>query len=367
MSKKSLNAILEEFDLTMIEYQNSKNIIVKDSYGYKYKLILSNMQNRNKLPHLFRGNPFAVENIRTYLFINNTNLILLSDKYVNCKQKLEVLCTKHLDKGVQYKSLDDIVSGSYCKYCGIEKRGKIFRISDASIKKRCEELGLIYVDRYVKNKGTWVKFKCPKHLSKGTQEAAWDHFRNCSLGCVYCAGRYKTTEDFICEMHEINQNIEIIGTYSGSENPVKCKCKICGHEWSPIGRSLKCGQGCPACTSSKGEIAIRQFLNNHDIKFVSEKTFDDCFYLEKLRFDFFLTNTNILIEYDGEQHFTPVDFANKGLEWANKNFELNKIKDCIKDDYCENNNLKLIRIPYWEYNNIEEILTSELSDVFLLN
>ena len=356
-----LNKILSEFNLILIEYINSKNIIVEDNIGYKYKINLCNIKNRNKLPHLFKKNLFVIDNIKNYLKINDIELTLLSEEYVDCKHKLEFICNKHKDKGVQYKTLDDIINGKqYCRYCGIEKRGEKYRISNEVIQKRCDELGLIYVDRYIKNQETWVQFKCKTHLDKGIQDIGWYHLKTCAVGCAYCTGRYKTTEDFKKEMQNINPDIEIIGEYFGSEKSVKCKCKVCGYEWNPIGRSLKYGQGCPACTFSKGEIKIGKILDENKIKYTTQKTFDDCVYKEKLRFDFYLPYYNILIEYDGEQHFRPVDFANKGLEWATKIFEYNQIKDKIKNDYCKDNNIRLIRIPYWEFNNIETILASEI-------
>lgn len=358
---KNLKEILSKFNLILIEYINSKNIIVKDSVGYQYKINLCNIKNRNKLPHLFRNNPFAIENIRNYLKINNIGLTLLSEEYIDCKHKLEFICNNHKDKGVIYQTLDGIInSHQYCRYCGIEKRGEKYRISDEVIQQRCNELGLIYIGRYVKKQETWVQFKCKIHLDKGIQDIGWYHLKTCAVGCAYCTGRYKTTEEFKKEMSDINPDIEIIGEYTGSENPVECQCKICGHKWSPIGRSLKNGQGCPTCTSSKGEIRVKQFLDNKKIVYITQKTFDDCVYKEKLRFDFYLPTYNILIEYDGEQHFRPVDFANRGLEWANKVFEYNQIKDKIKNDYCKDNNIKLIRIPYWNFDNIETILASEI-------
>ena len=358
---EELKNLLLEFNLTLIEYINSKNIIVKDEIGYKYKLNLCNIKARKKLPHIYRGNPFAIENIKNYLEVNNVGLTLLSKEYVDCKHKLEFICDKHIDKGIQYKTMDDIMnSHQSCRYCGIEKRGEQYRISDEAIQDRCNELDLIYIGRYVKNQETWIRFKCKVHLNKGVQDISWYHLKTCAAGCAFCTGRYKTTEDFIREMSEINPDIEIIGEYSGSENPVKCKCKICGHEWSPIGRSLRNKQGCPACTSSKGEIKVKHFLDDNKIAYVAQKSFYDCVYKEKLRFDFYLSDHNILIEYDGEQHFKPVDFASKGLAWANKVFEHNQIKDKIKNDYCKDNNIRLIRIPYWEFDNIETILASEI-------
>lgn len=358
---EELKNILTKFNLSLIEYIGSKDIRVEDELGYKYKINLCNIKNRNKLPHLFRNNPYVIDNIRNYLKVNNTGLILLSEEYINCKYKLAFICERHKDKGIQYKTLDGLVNDNqYCKHCSFEKIGDRCRISDDVIQKRCDELDLIYVDRYVKREHTWVKFKCKKHLNKGVQDIDWFHLKTCAVGCPYCTGRYKTTEDFINEMSKINPNIKIVGEYHGSENPVDCECLICGNKWSPIGRSLKCGQGCPSCTMSKGEIKIKQILNNQKIKYVAQKTFDDCIYKEKLKFDFYLPDFNICIEFDGQQHFEPVDFASKGIEWAKNLFELNQIKDKIKNDYCYDNNIKLIRIPYWDFNNIESILTSEI-------
>ena len=70
-------------------------------------------------------------------------------------------------------------------------------------------------------------------------------------------------------------------------------------------------------------------------------TFNECRYKNKLKFDFFLPDKNICIEYDGQQHFYPIRYFG-----GKKSFELQKIKDKIKDDYCISNNIKIIRIKY---------------------
>lgn len=73
-----LKEILLKFNLILIDYINSKNIIVEDNNGYKYKINLCNVINRNKLPHLFKKNPFVIDNIENYLKINNIGLTLIS-------------------------------------------------------------------------------------------------------------------------------------------------------------------------------------------------------------------------------------------------------------------------------------------------
>jgi hypothetical protein len=107
---------------------------------------------------------------------------------------------------------------------------------------------------------------------------------------------------------------------------------------------------------SKGEKRIIDFLNTYNINFEKEKTFVDCRGRNNrfpLRFDFFLIDYNILVEYDGEHHFAPV---NKGYR-AKYVHERTKINDKIKDDYIVKNGIGLLRIPYWEFEQIEQILS----------
>lgn len=308
----------------------------------------------------------SIEEIKNYLLQNHPNLHLISNTYNNCKEKLEFICDKHQDKGVQYKNADKIFNrNSGCKYCAIEKQRAGLRIDTETIIVRCAELNLIYIDRVIENKETWVVYQCKNHLDKGSQKIAWYHLKTCIVGCPYCIGRHKTTDEFIEELKTINSDITIIGEYFGSEIPINCKCNMCGHEWSPISRSLKNNQGCPMCSSSKGERKISEYLNSKNIIFNIQYSFIDCKYKGVLKFDFYLSDFNICIEYDGIQHFEPVDFANKGSEWASNEFKLNQKRDKIKNDYCKNKNIQLIRIPYYNFNEIETILDSELSELFL--
>ncbi|WP_143767967.1 MULTISPECIES: hypothetical protein [Paenibacillus] len=85
--------------------------------------------------------------------------------------------------------------------------------------------------------------------------------------------------------------------------------------------------------------------------------------IDRLRFDFSIRilDRTILIEYDGEQHFHPVDFAGKGELWALEQFHETQRRDRIKDDYCRANGIDLIRIRYDQFDEIETILERRLS------
>lgn len=106
------------------------------------------------------------------------------------------------------------------------------------------------------------------------------------------------------------------------------------------------GHGCPICRNSMGEKQVKKYLKQHNIKFVPQYVFDDCKNIRELRFDFYLPDYNTCIEYDGIQHFEPVDFGRKGEEYAIKRFEDLQIRDRIKNDYCQNNHIRLCRIKY---------------------
>ena len=112
---------------------------------------------------------------------------------------------------------------------------------------------------------------------------------------------------------------------------------------------MKCG--CPICKSSKGEIEVKRILDEKSIKYIQQKKFDECKNIRILPFDFYLPENNICIEYDGRQHFEPIKMFG-----GNKAFKIRTENDKIKNQYCYDNGIKLIRIPYWEKDNISNIL-----------
>lgn len=78
------------------------------------------------------------------------------------------------------------------------------------------------------------------------------------------------------------------------------------------------------------------------------------------RFDFYLPQYNLFIEYDGEQHYKPVRFYKQNDEEMEQTFKETQKRDKIKNRYCEQNHINLLRIPYWEKENIETIINNHL-------
>ncbi|MDD4695867.1 MAG: hypothetical protein PHW42_05495 [Patescibacteria group bacterium] len=143
---------------------------------------------------------------------------------------------------------------------------------------------------------------------------------------------------------------------------IKCKNDVSHCSYYIACENFKIGRRCPACKESKGEKEISKFLINNNIKYIFQKEYNRLIGLGgcNLRFDFSIPSLNINIEFDGEGHFKPIDFNGEGIEIAKEKFEILKCHDKLKNEYCKKYKIKLIRIPYWDFDNIEEILKKEL-------
>ena len=212
-------------------------------------------------------------------------------------------------------------------------------------------------------------------------------------GCGYCAGKQVGLSNCLItkfpeialEWHPIkNGNLTPYNVTYGSEKFVWWKCKECGYEWeiSPNGRtSTNCG--CPECNKSKGEKECKRvfisngfiLINQEDyeilsdidknkyIYFIPQMKFDGLLGLggKNLSYDFYIPKLNHLVEYDGEYHYMPIrKYKNEPMKDAEERFKKQQIHDQLKNEYCKKHNIKLLRIPYWDFDNIESILSKEL-------
>ena len=189
----------------------------------------------------------------------------------------------------------------------------------------------------------------PSHTLRGT-------------GCPKCKGTLKHThEEFVLKLGLVNPDIEPVEEYNGGKNKITFRCKIDGYTWEARPDGALDGKGCPKCQETKGEKSVRHWLEEHKIKYVYQKVFNDCKDKNVLPFDFYIPDYNILIEYDGQQHFEPIDFAGRGKEWALRQFKVTQRHDNIKNLYCQLNNIRLLRISY-----LQDI-DKELDNLFHLN
>ena len=190
-------------------------------------------------------------------------------------------------------------------------------------------------------------------------------------GCPLCAilknsNRQKhTTCDFIkraVSQHGYGKYDYSKVYYRDAKTKVCIICSTHGEFYQIPDKHLS-GHNCPLCSrTSKGELAIIKWFIKRKIEYKHQYFFPDLRspFGKPLEFDFCIKYIKVLIEYDGEQHFKPVRFNGISEEQACKLFEKIKYHDSLKDQYCIKNNIPLIRIPYKDFKNIQEILDTKL-------
>ena len=137
----------------------------------------------------------------------------------------------------------------------------------------------------------------------------------------------------------------------------RCKCE-CGNEVIVTGNHLRTGHTTSCgCIKSVGEMKINQILTQNKVNYSTQYTvfIDEAYY----RFDCAIYNSQNqllrLVEFDGEQHFYQSNFYD---------YETTHRNDLRKNQYCKENNIPLVRIPYWERDNIT--LNLILGDKYLV-
>jgi very-short-patch-repair endonuclease len=275
--------------------------------------------------------------------------------YVKMRNKVEIKCNKHNIFFLQTpeKHLSSKTGG--CPKCNSIGKGTM--TTERFIEKSKEKHGCdkyIYdLVNYIKSNKK-VKIVCKNH---GEFEITPNHHIR-GGGCSKCSCNHK---------YNINDLIKIFinlygdkyeydfSDYKNIRSKITVKCK--NHSYfETTGVILLNGYGCSSCgKKSIGEERISNYLIKNNIVYQKQKSFNGCIYVNKMQFDFFLPHKNICIEYDGKQHFEPIEYFG-GYD----SFESQKKKDSIKNKFCMENNLKLIRIPYYQYKDIEKILQNEL-------
>ena len=205
---------------------------------------------------------------------------------------------------------------------------------------------------------TKLKIICPTH---GEQEMLPHHHIR-GYGCGKCGkeqinisnGKQLSQQQFLEKVSNL-QGLDFSNSiYKNKRSNITVRCIIHGDYTTKAEMILK-GCGCPKCKSSKGEDIIETWLLKNSISYITQKTFEGCSYKRLLKFDFYLPNYNMCIEYDGEQHFRPIKYWG-GLEGFKKLI----IKDELKNLYCQENDLSLLRILYKD--NIIETLEKNIKN-----
>lgn len=156
----------------------------------------------------------------------------------------------------------------------------------------------------------------------------------------------------------LDNNIKILSKHHFNKTwYYNCECPMCRKIFVGIPAKLKYSCSCGCIKMSNFEYKFKLILDKLNIDYLTQKRFKDCKYIYTLPFDFYLKKYNILIEIDGQGHYYPIDCFG-----GEDGFKKTKIRDEIKNKYCKSNNIQLLRIPYWEFENLE-LLENEIKNI----
>lgn len=196
-----------------------------------------------------------------------------------------------------------------------------------------------------------VYWKCQCDCGKIFSARGHDIRQNKILSCGCLKKENTRNINFIDLTNQKFGKLTVISESSQkTDNHVKWNCLCdCGNSCVVSGRALRSGEtkSC-GCLKSSGELKIIQILFENNIRFETQKTFEGCKNCFLLKFDFYLPDYNAVIEYNGEQHYCPIEFLG-----GEKRFQQQQKNDNIKKDWCLKNNIKFIEIPYFDYKKID--------------
>jgi hypothetical protein len=301
---------------------------------------------------------FIAKSIKKYGF---ESFIYADVNYINCKTKVQLTCKKcqHVFEVIPDTHLRGNSSCNICKFNSVSSyytKTKNEFINEAHNTHGIDKYDYSLVD--YKNSKIKVKIKCNK--CQIIFEQTPDNHLNSKQGCKVCSHnnlsliRKKSLINFINEaqkVHGADKYDYKLVEYKNSRVKIKIICNKCHTIFEQIlANHIYKKYGCRNCVSSKGELFIKNWLDDNQIQYIQQAKFAKCVNKKRLAFDFYIPmdknthltiNSEIIIEYQGIQHYEPVKRFG-GV----KKFELNQQRDQIKRLFAKSNGFNLIEIPY---------------------
>jgi len=257
-------------------------------------------------------------------------------KYGGSKMKVEIICEKH---GIFEQIPNSHLLGHVCDKCSNDLRF----VNQSEFIKRCSKTHNNIYDyslvNYINTKSK-INIICKHHgIFNQTPK---NHLKG--HGCRKCMIEKKcyTTEEFIeraNKAHGSRFDYSLV-KYNTKRKCVKIICKVHGvFNQQPeihIG-----GYGCQLCSTNIGELNVSKILDKNNITYTRQKKFKECKRINHLKFDFYLPNKNICIEFNGAQHYKPVKYFG-----GEKQYSQQVERDIIKRKFCMDNGIGLVEIRY---------------------
>lgn len=327
--------------------------------------------------------PYTIEYVNEQF--NKKDYTLLSKEYKNTNTKLNFVCNKHVDLGVQQVTFASF-STNKCNCSGCKHEAQIINwhngrnfkpisqdeFYNKNFNKYKEKLfnavGNEYVLLDVSKKNNHVYMILKHTVCNTVFDIEVNHFFSRNQRCKnkQCISEKKSAACMksLSKLKEeifnlVGDEYEIIGDYTGTNNNAVFYHKMCGNTFEKTPHNfLQGGQRCPHCVlPTKGEQKIIDYLKLHNEKYTFQKTYGDLKGINNglLSYDIYLNDKNILIEYQGQFH------DGTAYKMDDYKFYRQQEHDKRKRQYAEDNHIKLLEIWYWDFDNIEQILDKELT------
>lgn len=271
---------------------------------------------------------------------------LLSKEYINSYTKLLIRCPKGHEYNVSFNSFKQGHRCSYC--CGNTKR------TFKEVKEYIENFNYTLLSNEYKNNTFKLLLNCPLGHEFKMSFNCFQRGQRCPICMRKIANdKHRLSYNEVKEYIE-SFNYELLSEeYIDNQTKLLVKCPN-NHKFNVRYANFQQGSRCPHCKISKGEQRIMNWLDENNIEYIYNKPYFEDLLSEKgnlLRPDFIIEDKKIWIEYDGEVHYHLGYFNYTLLDLMNR-----KYKDNLKNKYAIDNNWILIRIPYWDFDKIENIL-----------
>lgn len=349
----------DRYDYSKVVYKNTKTkvIVICKEHG-EFQCNIGDHLGGSNCPKCYTKKKRTTEDvIKEFVAVHGDSFDYSLVEYKNSKQSVKIKCNTcdriYLQTPFKHLSLPV----GYCSNC--KKRQNT--PNKLKILQKIHNNKYEYPNfKYVKNVDK-INVICPIH---GKFMIEYNSHRS-GAGCQKCAGTYSyTTEEFIEKAAPIHDFKYDYSQFIYTNNKTKSTIICPKHgPWQQTASDHLNGYGCPICRSSKGELAIRKFLNEHSIKFEPQYRINECRNIYPLPFDFGILKDDgtldFLIEFQGEQHFRPVKYAKMTEEQKINKFNGTVFRDKIKKEFCENNSINILYITYKELDKIEKILEQQ--------
>lgn len=317
------------------------------------------------------GNRIPILELKNTIEENGSKLLNPED-YISTKTKnLKIICPSCNDLYLTNFTLYRMSTG-FCPNCGFEIGQKSKELSLTKIKynkysEKCRKMN--YKETLTEEdfsnifSSDNISFVCPSH---GYIEQSYNHFiNNDSTICYKCAKEsmaniQRLDKDAVSNIISSKNNNVLLNPDEYIKNDKRNLEVLCGTCNKTFLTSLVIYNNnidgkCPDCSErSYGEYVVALILDKYNVNYTRQESFNgDCHDKKPMPFDFYLPDYNLCIEYDGQGHYEPC--------FGEGSFKNTILHDSMKNWYCKWNNINLLRIPYWDFNNIESILIEKLN------